>query len=132
PHHWIIGSDQIAVRGRTRLEKPGDYARACQQLRESSGKCVTFLTSVCLLSPGAERIRTETDICRVYFRELSPELITRYLRREQPYDCAASFKSETSGIALVEKIEGNDPSALIGLPLILLTKMMEGFGLEVL
>lgn len=131
PRHWIIGSDQVAVRGLTRLDKPGDYSTAYQQLKESSGKCVTFFTAVCLMSPGAEKFRTETDVCRVYFRKLEPDLIARYLRREQPYDCAASFKSEALGVALTEKIEGNDPSALIGLPLILLRKMMEDFGLDV-
>ncbi|MGH8558863.1 MAG: Maf family protein [Methylococcales bacterium] len=132
PNHWIIGSDQVAVRGSTRLDKPGNQPEALRQLSESSGKCVTFFTSVCLLSPGAENIRTETDICRVHFKQLSGKQISRYLCREQPFDCAASFKSEGSGIALVRKIEGNDPNALIGLPLILLTRMMEDCGLEVL
>lgn len=132
PKHWIIGCDQVAVRGQNRLGKPGNEDEAFRQLGESSGKCVTFFTSVCLASPGAETIRTETDICRVHFKQLSEQQITRYLRREKPLDCTASFKSEGSGIALVQKIEGNDPNALIGLPLILLTQMMEDSGLEVL
>jgi septum formation protein len=132
PNHWIIGSDQVAVRGRTRLEKPGNYAVAHQQLIESAGKRVIFFTSVCLLSPGAEKSRTETDVCRVYFRKLSDDQITGYLQREQPYECAASLKSEGLGIALLEKIEGSDPTALIGLPLILLSRMMADFGLDVL
>lgn len=132
PEHWIIGSDQIAVRDRIRLNKPGNYTEAYKQLTESSGKNVIFFTSVCLSSPGGKQVRTETDVCRVYFRKLNDNQITRYLQREQPFDCAASLKSEGLGIALVEKIEGEDPSALIGLPLILLTRIMEGFGLDVL
>ncbi|MGR9105333.1 MAG: Maf family protein [Gammaproteobacteria bacterium] len=132
PEHWIIASDQVAHRDGIRLEKPGNYARAFEQLSESSGKCVTFVTAVCLLGPGADPMRVETDLCRVYFRPLSATKIDRYLQREKPYDCAASFKSEASGIALVHRIEGRDPSALIGLPLTLLTEMMEEFGLEVL
>ncbi len=132
PNHWIIGSDQVAVRGRTRLGKPGNFTEAYRQLNDSSGKRVIFFTSVCLLSPGAEKSRTETDVCRVYFRKLSEDQITRYLQREHPYECAASLKSEGLGIALLEKIEGNDPSALVGLPLILLSRMMTDFGLDVL
>ena len=131
PDRWIIGSDQVAVRDRVRLSKPGNYEEAFKQLRDSSGKSVIFFTSVCIVGPGGKKIRTETDVCRVYFRTLTEEQITGYLKREQPFDCAASLKSEGLGIALVEKIEGHDPSALIGLPLILLSKMMEEFGLEV-
>ena len=132
PGHWIIGSDQVAIRDAIRLGKPGDYATAHRQLSESSGKCVRFVTSVCLIGPGGVKIRMETDESKVYFRQISADLIDRYLRREQPYDCAAAFKSEGSAIALVRKIEGDDPNALIGLPLILLSQMMEEVGLEVL
>lgn len=132
PDHWIIGSDQVALRDSIQLDKPGDYATAHRQLSESSGKCVDFVTSICLIGPGGANIRTETDFCKIYFRQMSTDRIDRYLRRERPYDCAASFKSEGSAIALVRKFEGDDPNALIGLPLILLTQMMEDFGLEVL
>lgn len=131
PEHWIIGSDQVAVRGSTCLGKPGSHAEAYRQLTAISGQCVTFFTSVCLISPGAGKIQTETDVCRVYFREFAEDQINRYLLRERPYDCAASFKAEGLGIALVKKIEGDDPNALVGLPLILLTQIMADAGLSV-
>lgn len=132
PDYWIIGSDQVAVVGQTRLDKPGNYSVAFRQLSECSGKSVTFFTSVCLIRPGGKEILTETDICRVYFKNLDGDKIKRYLMKEKPYGCAAGLKSEGLGIALIDRIEGNDPNALVGLPLILLGQMMERFGLSLL
>jgi MAF protein len=130
PTHWIIGSDQVAMRGETRLDKPETREQAGQQLAGSSGQCVTFYTSICLITPTGKK-QIETDLCKVYFRTLADAQIHRYFKREQPYDCAASFKSEGLGITLISRIEGNDPNALVGLPLILLTKMMEQAGMEI-
>lgn len=130
PTHWIIGSDQVAMRGETRLDKPETREQAGRQLAGSSGQCVTFYTSICLIAPTGKK-QIETDLCKVYFRTLADDQIHRYFKREQPYDCAASFKSEGLGITLISRIEGNDPNALVGLPLILLTKMMEQAGMEI-
>ncbi len=130
PTHWIIGSDQVAMRGETRLDKPETREQAGRQLAGSSGQCVTFYTSICLITPTGKK-QIETDLCKVYFRTLADDQIHRYFKREQPYDCAASFKSEGLGITLISRIEGNDPNALVGLPLILLTKMMEQAGMEI-
>lgn len=121
----IIGSDQLAVLGDNILGKPGKHEDACRQLRAMSGQCVQFLTALCLLnsSNGNRQLACIRD--SVYFRELTDQQIDRYLKTEQPYQCAGSFKSEALGITLVEKIDSEDPTALIGLPLISLTKMLQ-------
>ena len=128
----IIGSDQVAASGGLRLGKPGSHEKAVQQLRSLSGREVEFHTAVCLLDA---RIRQETSrvvLCRVAFRPLDDARIEAYLRREQPYDCAASAKAEGLGIALLSRIDTEDPTSLIGLPLIALSEMLERAGFPVI
>jgi septum formation protein len=128
----IIGSDQVAVIDDQILGKPGCHEKAVEQLRQSSGKTVQFLTGLCLLDSRSGRAQVDVVKFGVKFRELTASQIEHYLRREQPYNCAGSFKSEGLGIALFEAMLGDDPSALIGLPLIRLTRMLEQEGVEVL
>jgi|SRR5262245_21664856 len=127
----IIGSDQVAASDAQRYGKPGDHENAARQLRELSGKAVDFHTAVALLDARTGDIQTRLVPCRVVFRTLHEEQIESYLQREKPYDCAASAKAEGLGIALIERIETEDPSSLIGLPLIALTEMLERAGLKV-
>lgn len=131
PQHWIIGSDQTAACDGMLLSKPGNRERALQQLKHQSGKKVTFYTGVCLLDSNSGALKTGLDICHVYFKDLSEAQLIRYLDTEQPYDCAGSFKAEGYGIALFRKIEGEDPNALIGLPLIKLIDLLCQFGLTI-
>ncbi|MGR9051053.1 MAG: Maf family protein [Gammaproteobacteria bacterium] len=132
PRHLIIGSDQVAVCNGIRLGKPGNRARAVQQLRCASGQTVVFFTSISVLNSATGQCITETDRCAVSFKQLSDDQIERYIDRDRPFDCAGSFKSEGLGIVLLESIRGDDPNALIGLPLIKLTGILEKFGLSVL
>ncbi|MGB5177861.1 MAG: nucleoside triphosphate pyrophosphatase [Gammaproteobacteria bacterium] len=125
----IIGSDQVATTDGNILGKPGTHERAFQQLRELSGKRVTFQTGLCLLNTGTDRALLDVIPCTVKFRELGDEQIERYLQHDQPYHCAGSFKSEGLGIALFEYMEGTDPTALIGLPLIRLTSLLAQSGI---
>jgi len=132
PDALIIGSDQVAVLDGQILGKPGNHQRATEQLQAASGKRVSFLTGLCLLD---SRDGSHQDLVvpfDVEFRQLSTEMIEAYLQREQPYNCAGSFKSEGLGIALFERLDGDDPTALIGLPLIRLTWMLEKVGVDVL
>lgn len=131
PDALIIGSDQVAASGVRRYGKPGNHENAVRQLRELSGKSVDFHTAVSLLDARTGDIQTRLVPCRVVFRALRDEQIEAYLRREQPYDCSASAKAEGLGIALIERIETEDPSSLIGLPLIALAEMLERAGLPV-
>lgn len=128
----VIGSDQAAVLDGEIIGKPGDHARAMAQLQRASGQAVTFHTGLCLLDTASGRRQIAVETFRVLFRALTPVMIDRYLRREQPYNCAGSFKSEGLGIALFERLEGDDPTGLIGLPLIRLTRMLEAAGVAVL
>ena len=128
----IIGSDQVAVLQGEILGKPGTHARAVAQLSRASGRTVVFYTGLCLLDSASGRLQVEVVPFRVSFRVLEAEQIERYLCREQPYQCAGSFKSEGLGIALFERLEGEDPTSLIGLPLIRLTRMLEMEGVKVL
>ena len=128
----IIGCDQVATSGGRALGKPGDHARAAEQLRALSGKSADFHTALALLDAANGRLQTEVVPCRVHFRELDDARIERYLRREQPYDCAGSAKAEGLGIALIARIETEDPTSLIGLPLIALSAMLERAGLPVI
>lgn len=125
----IIGSDQVATHGETILGKPGDHATAMQQLRQLSGEHVTFLTGLCLLNSVTGEVQLDVVPFSVVFRRLDDARIDRYLRHDQPYNCAGSFKSEGLGIALFERMEGDDPTALIGLPLIRLTGMLANAGI---
>jgi septum formation protein len=132
PHALIIGSDQVAEVDGERLDKPGTHERACAQLNRLSGRAASFHTAVALLNASSGSLRTRLVLTRVVFRELTPAMIDAYLRKEQPYDCAGSAKSEGLGIGLLRAIEGDDPTALIGLPLIALTDLLAAEGVPVL
>jgi len=128
----IIGADQVASSGGRRYGKPGNHENAVRQLRELSGKVVEFHTAVSLFHSMTDRIESRLVPCRVTFRALDERRIQAYLEREKPYDCSASAKAEGLGIALIARIETEDPSSLIGLPLIALSEMLERAGLPVL
>lgn len=132
PDARVIGSDQVASLDGTRLDKPGSHENAVRQLRLASGRTVRFDTAVALLDTADGRLRTVLVPCDVTFRRLDDAAIESYLRREQPYDCAGSAKSEGLGIVLLERIETPDPTSLVGLPLIALTAMLAESGLPVL
>lgn len=132
PDAIIIGSDQAATLDDLILGKPGGHAAAVAQLKRVSGHAVVFYTSLCVLNSAQERCRVEVVPYEVFFRDLSDTQIENYLRREQPYDCAGAFKSEGLGIALFEKYAGEDPSALIGLPLMRLVSLLAKEGISVL
>ena len=125
PNHLIIGSDQVAMLGNKQLTKPGSHENCVKQLTLSSGKSITFYTSLCVLDSKSNHSATDLDICKVYMKNLSLEQIEDYVSRDKPYGCAAAFKSEGLGIALFEKIEANDPNALVGLPLIRLINLLD-------
>ncbi|HKK13545.1 MAG TPA: Maf family nucleotide pyrophosphatase [Gammaproteobacteria bacterium] len=132
PDALVIGSDQVAVLEDAVLGKPGTHGRAVEQLTRLSGREVEFLTGLCLLDGTDGSARTEVVSFRVQFRTLTGEQIQHYLRRETPYNCAGSFKSEGLGIALFERMEGDDPTALVGLPLITLCTLLARAGVDVL
>ncbi len=132
PDALIIGSDQVAICGDEVLGKPGTHTQAVAQLTHLSGRRVTFLTGVCLYSSAHDRAQLDMIPFHVVFRALDAAMIENYLRREQPYNCAGSFKSEGLGTALFERLEGDDPTALIGLPLIRLTRMLEQEGVRLI
>ena len=125
----VIGSDQVAELDGVLLEKPGSVERAQAQLTACSGRAVSFHTALCVLDTRSGERHTHIDLTRVHFRSLRPEEITRYIEREQPLDCAGSFKCEGLGISLFECIDNSDPTALIGLPLIALAKLVRKAGL---
>jgi septum formation protein len=127
----IIGSDQVAASGDRRYGKPGNHDNAARQLRELSGKTVDFHTAVSLLVSSTNQVQSRVVPCRVTFRTLDERRIQTYLEREKPYDCSAAAKAEGLGIALIARIDTEDPSALIGLPLIALSEMLERAGLPV-
>jgi septum formation protein len=132
PGALIIGSDQVAVNGGEVLGKPGGHDNAVRQLRALSGREAVFHTAVCVHNAASGVTRTRVVSCRVTFRELDEQTIGRYLERERPYDCAGSAKAEGLGIALIEKMQGDDPNALIGLPLIALVDLLREQGLDVI
>ena len=125
----IIGSDQVATTGDDILGKPGSHEKAVEQLQYLSGKSVCFYTGLCLLNTETDTARVEVVPYTVLFRRLDDSQIENYLRADEPYNCAGSFKSEGLGITLFERMEGDDPSALIGLPLIQLTTMLREAGI---
>ncbi len=132
PQSIIIASDQCATLDGNIIGKPGDHATAVEQLTAASGRAVTFYTSLCVYNAGTNQFEECVEPFYVYFRELTAEQIENYLNKEQPYNCAGSFKSEGLGISLFERLEGNDPNTLIGLPLIQLIKMLERFHVKVI
>lgn len=127
----IIGCDQVAVsRGRI-LGKPGNHLNAVRQLRELSGREAAFHTALCVHNTASGRTSSRVVPCRVVFRAFDDAAIQRYLELEQPYDCAGSAKSEGLGIALVARMDGEDPNALIGLPLIALVDLLGENGIRI-
>jgi septum formation protein len=132
PDSLIVGSDQVAVSDGEILEKPLTHANAVRQLSALSGREAVFHTAVCVHNTRTGVTRVRVVPCRVTFRRLDDAVIERYLAREQPYDCAGSAKSEGLGIALIAKMESEDPSALVGLPLIALVDLLHEQGLDVL
>ncbi|MDJ0711913.1 MAG: Maf family protein [Woeseiaceae bacterium] len=114
----VIGADQLAVLEDRVLGKPGNHARAVEQLLAASGKTVTFLTSVCILDPVNRARYEHTDRTIVHFRNFDRRLADAYLRHDEPYDCAGSFKLEGAGFVLFDSVSADDPTGLIGLPMI--------------
>lgn len=127
----IISSDQCAELNGQLLGKPGTHDVAVEQLRQLSGQEATFLTGLCLLDTGNGTCRYSESPHTVYYKELSEDAIEHYLQSEQPYNCTASFKSEGLGISLVHHVSGDDPTALIGLPMIRLIEMLREAGLDI-
>ncbi len=125
PHALIIGSDQVADLDGRPLGKPGNHDDAVLQLRAMRGRSVIFHTALCLLDATSGRHQLEDVPSIVHFRDLGDAQIENYLHLEQPYDCAGSAKIESLGVALVHKIESDDPTALIGLPLMTLVSMLQ-------
>ncbi len=128
PNSLVIGSDQVALHGDEVVGKPHTHDRAVEQLRTASGKEIKLYTGLALINSTSGSIQSEVIPFTVHFKTLSAEVIESYLRKEQPYNCAGSVKSEGLGIALFERFEGDDPNALIGLPLIRLVAMLENEG----
>tara|TARA_R110002110_G_scaffold14698_1_gene67608 strand:- start:26853 stop:27485 length:633 start_codon:yes stop_codon:yes gene_type:complete len=131
PDAMVIGSDQVAALDDIILGKPGSHAKAVAQLRASSGRRVDFFTGVALISDAGRSLRSQVETFSVYFRTLSDEEIIRYVDHEKPFDCAGSFKWEGLGISLFERLQGNDPTSLEGLPLIALCQLLRESGVDV-
>ena len=132
PHAVVIGSDQVADLNGVPLGKPGSHERAVVQLRQMRGQTVIFQTAVSVVCSESGFAQSSLAAVRVKFRDLSDHEIENYLRIEQPYDCAGSAKSEGLGIALLESIDSDDPTALVGLPLIRTCKMIQAAGVVLL
>ena len=132
PGALIIGSDQVACLGETTFGKPGTHENAVRQLQAMRGRTITFHTGLCLYDTRNGRAEVRDIQTRVSFRDVSDAEIERYLRKEQPYNCAGSAKSEGLGIALLTSMQGDDPNALIGLPLIALCDMLRNAGVDVI
>jgi septum formation protein len=135
PDSWVVGSDQVAVRidgslGELILGKPGTEALCIEQLQGCSGQLLSFLTAVAVVRHNGHSAHEFVDTTQVTFRALDDGSIARYVAREAPFDCAGGFKSEGLGITLCESIDSADPSALIGLPLIQLSKVLRSVGFE--
>lgn len=128
----VIGSDQCAVVDDEPVGKPGHREANIEQLKSMAGGWVEFLTAVCLLNTATSRCQVDTVAFAVRLRRLSEQQIAAYVDREQPFDCAGGFKSEGLGISLFECMRGEDPTALVGLPLIRLGRMLEAEGVDVL
>ncbi len=131
PDSLIISSDQCAELSGKLLGKPGTHGAAVEQLRQLSGQEVAFLTGLCLLDTSAGVCRYSESRHTVRYKELSEDVIKRYLRSERPYNCTASFRSEGLGASLTDHIIGDDPTALIGLPMIRLIELLQDAGLEI-
>lgn len=125
----IIGSDQVACMDGQILGKPGNRGNAVEQLVAAAGRTVVFHTGLCLYNPSRDRARTIVEPFSVHFRRLDRAQIERYVDREEPFNCAGSFKSEGYGITLFRRLEGADPNSLVGLPLIRLVDMLNEEGI---
>jgi septum formation protein len=132
PHAVVIGSDQVADLHGEPLGKPGTHERAVAQLRRMRGQLVVFQTALAVVCKETAFVQQDVAAVRVLFRDLSDAEIEAYLLAEQPYDCAGSAKSEGLGIALLERIDNDDPTALIGLPLIRTARMIRAAGVKLL
>src|SRR5690554_3089505 len=130
PHHVLIGSDQVAVVDGQILGKPGSVAKAISQLQSMRGKRITFLTGLAIYDSKTSRLQSCVEPFYVQFRDLTDAEIEAYVHREQPLNCAGSFKSEALGISLFDTLQGNDPNTLIGLPLIQLLRMLRNWGIN--
>lgn len=130
PYGLIIGSDQAAVCDGRIVGKPGNFESALAQLKAASGRHVDFFTGLCLYNSQTGQSRLHCEVFRVHFRSLSEAQIRSYLQKEQPYDCAGSFKVEGLGISLFKRLEGDDPNSLVGLPLIALVDLLLAEGLD--
>ena len=131
PEHLIIGSDQVAVLGEQIIGKPHTFDKACEQLMAASGASVTFLTGLALLNSQTGQCQVDCVPFTVHMRKLDQARVERYLRIEQPYDCAGSFKAEGLGVSLFQSTEGPDATSLIGLPLIRLIDMLLAEGVQI-
>ena len=132
PHALVIGCDQVATLDGEQLGKPGNHNNATKQLQQMRGREVTFHSALCLFNAATGNMQALVVPYMVRFRQLTDEQIENYLTKEQPYHCAGSAKSEGLGIALIERMIGEDPNALIGLPLIKLITMLQNEAVEVL
>jgi septum formation protein len=132
PEAVVIGSDQVADLDGVALGKPGEHERAVLQLRQMSGKVVIFQTAIAVVCLESSFCQQALAPVKVHFRELSDAEIENYLRAEKPYDCAGSAKSEGLGIALLERIDNDDPTALVGLPLIRTAALLRAAGIKLL
>ncbi|GAB6081135.1 nucleoside triphosphate pyrophosphatase [Desulfuromonas carbonis] len=133
PEALIIGADQVFVDARRRIVgKPGSPERAVEQLKGMAGRSHTFYTGIALFDAAAQTVATDFDTFTVTLRQLTETQIRSYVERENPVDCAGSFKIEGLGIALMDHLDGRDYTTLIGLPLIKLTQMLEQFGVHIL
>ena len=132
PDALIIGSDQVLMLDSEQLGKPGNFENAFAQLKKMQGKAMVFHTALTLLNSKTGRTQTRDVPTVVHIRKLTDAQIESYLKKEQPYDCAGSAKSESLGIALIQRMDSPDPTALIGLPLMALTEMLMNEGVDVL
>ena len=132
PEAVIIGSDQCALLDDQILGKPGDHNNALKQLKAAQGKSVIFHTGLCVMQVSSGFSETDDIQFQVKFRNLNNQQLSHYLEVEQPYQCAGSFKSEGYGAALLDHMQGDDPTALIGLPLIRLVGMLENAGITII
>ena len=131
PESLVIGSDQIAIADNEILTKPGNHENAVTQLKKVSGKSIVFLTGLCVINTANRNSQKDCISYSVHFRNLTEDEIERYLLQETPYDCAGSFKSEGYGVSLIQRMEGDDPTSLIGLPLIRLSEMLRNENLNI-
>lgn len=132
PNAVIIGCDQVAILDEKIIGKPGNRDNTVAQLRAASGRVLDFLTGICVLDSATDGALCDVEPFAVHFRDLSEHEIQAYVDREQPYGCCGGFKSEGLGITLFERLSGDDPTALIGLPVIRLCEMLKRSGLDVL